>query len=64
MACMHGSPVDHTCPICALKQSEDTLAEDIGKMSGPFIEYGWACPKCSSVYAPHVRKCEHCGPGN
>ena len=23
---------------------------------------GWACPRCSRCYSPHVSKCEHCGP--
>lgn len=28
---------------------------------GPAVNQGWECPKCKSVYAPHVTKCEKCG---
>lgn len=62
MACMHGSPIGETCPYCAntaKPQPEDALARDL---SVPFIEYGWACPKCGGVYAPHVRQCGSCTP--
>lgn len=24
--------------------------------------YGWICPKCGMVMAPHVQTCQSCGP--
>ena len=26
------------------------------------IMYGWVCPKCGAVLAPHVNSCPHCSP--
>lgn len=26
------------------------------------MNYGWICPKCGSVLAPHVSSCPHCSP--
>lgn len=26
------------------------------------VAYGWQCPRCGSVYAPFVYKCEYCVP--
>ena len=26
------------------------------------LNYGWICPKCGSVLAPHVSSCPHCSP--
>lgn len=26
----------------------------------PIIQYGWVCPKCGSVYAPHTSECSRC----
>ena len=23
-------------------------------------DFGWECPKCHAIYAPHVRSCESC----
>jgi uncharacterized OB-fold protein len=23
-------------------------------------EYGWVCPKCQTVYAPHIESCKYC----
>lgn len=27
----------------------------------PHKEYGWICPKCGRVYAPHMNWCTYCG---
>ena len=26
------------------------------------MNYGWVCPKCGAVLAPHVSSCPHCSP--
>lgn len=27
----------------------------------PFVNMGWVCPQCGSVYAPHISSCWRCG---
>lgn len=46
------------------------LQKDFGKIntpqqpSGGYIQDGWRCPVCGTVYAPWVRQCSNCGPAN
>lgn len=39
---------------------KDTEEEPYPPYTPPFTSSGWVCPKCGSVYAPHVSTCWRC----
>ena len=57
----------YKCIDCDNHWTEYTYMETLNKPA-PNIKYnppkfentGWICPKCGSVYAPHVNKCNYC----
>jgi hypothetical protein len=52
------------CHSCELKEKYHNYVEPVypGEWRMPVPQYGWACPKCGSVYAPHVMECSRCNP--
>lgn len=46
-----------TCPLCKTVH-DGTACPDLSiRTSDRIIMQGWQCPKCLTVYAPHVREC-------
>ena len=43
--------MDNECWKCALRRSIE--------LQQPILQ-GWICPKCGSVYGPHIQACYNC----